>query len=580
MWKTIRGRRPWVLLLLVGVSLLERADVASFLPSAVVLITFDAARRDVFPHACGGTMPDDLMPGLARFCQTATVFTHAVAPGPGTWLGIPSLYTGLDPVHHQVRVPPLLSPGVVTLAEVFTSRGYHTAVISGNPGQFAPETLVPQGFRIVDLRIPSNLRIRRPARTFSPKAPLWDPETLATVAAVRIRTLCPFCFIHVHFAQPHDPYGAPPEIVHAVAKRLGVRLDDRILRMQRGIMTVPLVRKLRGRRIPYDRLSPDQYATIRTLYISGLVWADRAFRRLLSAVQDRTDWARTIVVVAADHGESLGEHGFWGHGETVYEPEVRIPFVLKAPFVPPGRREEWVSLVDVFCTLVRAIRAPDWIRPPGSVCIDARPMRRRWVISDAYHMQALYFEQYKLVYRRSSQEAQLFDIAADPSESHDILPYHYRLGKTMFATLIAYRRLRMRPELPVGTLTWSADADWLEALRALGYTQVRRRMRVPRFRMVPQRLDPDSVRFRWVWIPRERDGVLRIHNMGPAAWPGRADPQTAGGVTITCEVRNGPRWQLWRYVLREDLPPGGVVVQTLPNVQAVRNCRWSQHDGT
>ena len=577
MRKAIRWM-PLRVLLLIGVSLLERADVVAPLPSAVVLITFDAARRDVFPQTCGGTMPDDLLPGLARFCASATVFTHAVSPGPGTWLGVPSLYTGLDPVHHQVRVPPLLSPGLVTLAEVFTGRGYRTAVISGNPGQFAPETLVPQGFQVVDLRPIRDRTLRRRSRTFSPRAPLWDPEVLAEVAAVRIRTLCPFCFVHVHFAQPHDPYGAPPEIVRAVARRLGTRVDDRIVRMRQGILTAPVVRELRGRHIPSERLPPEQYATIRTLYISGLVWADRAFQKVLSVLRSRTNWTRTIVVVTSDHGESLGEHGFWEHGETVYEPEVRIPFVLKAPFIPPGRREEWVSLVDVFCTLTRAIRAPDWIRPPGSVCIDAGPVRRRWVISDAYHMQALYFERYKLVYRRRSQEAQLFDIEADPSESRDILPYRYALGKTMFATLIAYRRLRVRPELPVGTLTWSVNTDWLEALRALGYTQVRRRMRVPRFRMVPQQLDPESVRYRWVWIPRKHDGILQVYNTGTAAWPGRADTPTAGVVAFACEVRNGTRWRPWKRVLQEDLPPGAMVSWTLHNVQAVRNCRWFQID--
>ena len=83
-----------------------------------------------------------------------------------------------------------------------------------------------------------------------------------------------------------------------------------------------------------------------------LLFADAQLGRLLDAL-DRLHLAdRTIVVVAADHGEGLGEHGEETHGLLVYDSVLRVPLIVRAPGVPPRRIADVVSLVDVAPTVL------------------------------------------------------------------------------------------------------------------------------------------------------------------------------------------------------------------------------------
>ena len=63
---------------------------------------------------------------------------------------------------------------------------------------------------------------------------------------------------------------------------------------------------------------------------------------------------RTLVVVAGDHGEGLGEHGEQTHGMLLYDSTLHVPLIVAAPGVAPSKRDEAVSLADIAPTVLRA----------------------------------------------------------------------------------------------------------------------------------------------------------------------------------------------------------------------------------
>ena len=113
----------------------------------------------------------------------------------------------------------------------------------------------------------------------------------------------------MHYVEPHAPYRLQEDF----AGRLGIHV---------GKSEVP---------------RQDRYDT-------EIAFTDQQVGRLLATVE-RDPWlaANTLIVFAADHGESLGEHSYWGHGRNLYEPTLRIPL----GFVWPGRIKPGTVTVEL-----------------------------------------------------------------------------------------------------------------------------------------------------------------------------------------------------------------------------------------
>jgi arylsulfatase A-like enzyme len=80
--------------------------------------------------------------------------------------------------------------------------------------------------------------------------------------------------------------------------------------------------------------------------------------RIVQQLESQRLLDRTIVVVAADHGESLGEHGEDGHGIFLYESTLRVPPIMRVPHLQPRRVTSTVRLVDLMPTLLDLLRVP------------------------------------------------------------------------------------------------------------------------------------------------------------------------------------------------------------------------------
>ena len=133
----------------------------------------------------------------------------------------------------------------------------------------------------------------------------------------------------------------------------------------------------------------------------------------------------TVFVVTADHGEEFDEHGSWGHGHSVYQELLWIPYILRLPgVVPAGKRiSEAVSSMSIFPTVLDAVGvAPPnvledrsvlpWVRggPPPAV-----PVAFSDFLDDRRVIRA---GRWKLILRGTNET--MFDLQSDPTEQKEL----------------------------------------------------------------------------------------------------------------------------------------------------------------
>ena len=259
-----------------AVSTAELPEPGAAAGANLLLVTLDTTRADRLGSygAAGAATPN-----LDRLAGRGLRFADAVSPVPMTLPAHASLMTGLDPPAHGVRVngEAPLAPGHETLAEALAGAGYRTGAFVSS-FVLDPRFGLDQGFDTYDAALEATRaaalepQVERGAASVTAAALGWLAE--------RREAEAPF-FLWVHYFDPHDPY-EPPE---------------------------PFASRFRDR--PYD---------------GEIAYVDSELGRLLGAVP-----ADTLIVVAGDHGESLGEHGERYHSRTLYEGAVRVPLILALP---------------------------------------------------------------------------------------------------------------------------------------------------------------------------------------------------------------------------------------------------------
>jgi len=193
-------------------------------------------------------------------------------------------------------------------------------------------------------------------------------------------------------------------------------------------------------------------------YLNALAETDRQIGRLLDALAARGLSEDTLVVVTGDHGEAFGETpGVYGHGGTVLEAQVRVPFVLVNPrLFPRGeRRAGATSQVDVLPTIADALGlapAPEW---QGRSIFAGDHAGRAYMYALRYDaLLGVREGRWKYVLDATNGGARLHDLATDPGETRDVAAENAavaaRLHERIAAWIEADRRSRAEAEGAVG----------------------------------------------------------------------------------------------------------------------------------
>ncbi|MEW5800544.1 MAG: sulfatase-like hydrolase/transferase [bacterium] len=255
-------------------------DAASFVPSEpcnVVLITIDTLRADHL--GCYG-YKGVKTPNIDALARQGILFWQAYTPVPVTFPSHVSILTGTYPPFHGVRNNGnfILDNKVVTLAEILADHGYKTAAFIGA--------------YVLDSYYGLDQGFQRYNDDFSEGANndelLFQERTAEQVTNAALKWLAKNgqsrFFIWVHYFDPHSPYAAP---------------------------------------------SPFREEYLQNPYDGEIAYTDHWLGVLFRKLQEWQLDGKTMIILTADHGESLGEHGELTHGIFVYDSTLRVPLLMK-----------------------------------------------------------------------------------------------------------------------------------------------------------------------------------------------------------------------------------------------------------
>jgi arylsulfatase A-like enzyme len=378
-----------------------RVALAEFRPSQrpgaihpdIVLVTIDTVRADHTPVYGGGAD----MPALVDLARKGVTFEWAFSPSNVTRRSIPSMITGLAPNRVRGRVVGWalrVDPRHVMVAERLAAGGYETAGFMCCEGFWGKSfhTGLQRGLDHLELE-PNGQLLARHARTW-----LEDRERHPTGKPL---------FLWIHILEPHNWQQATGEPHN----------DDE-------------------RRRYYDR---------------ALASTDLMLIDVLAGFAGRAPGKTPIVVVSADHGEGLGDHGQPFHSTDLYNSQIHVPLVIAGPGIKPGRIAQTVSLTDLTPTLVELAG----FDPPSGPSIDGhsfaglatgrtQPSPDTGVAfaamikdrSNPGGIAAVVKGRWKLIDNGSSVE--LYDVHADPDERANLFATHPAIVDELKRMLVAH----------------------------------------------------------------------------------------------------------------------------------------------
>ncbi len=410
----------------------------------VLLVVLDTVRADALGvYGC----PRPTSPRIDRLAASAVVYRRAHSPSCWTLPAHASLFTGLAPSQHGVggARDGLVAVGAPTLAERLRDHGYATLGASANPW-IGPAFGFDRGFdeflcgwhvgAAPDIAAASLAHGGHTARQKLAAVAAGGPASLIAALpnyaiarrrragrfgarGLSRRFLAAFAraardgpvFGFVNLLDAHHPHSPPRRHLQVLGGSLG-RVPTHPWALAGGLAT----------------LTDADRAALRRLYEADVRHADDVAGGLVAAV-DRLSQRPVNVVVTADHGENLGEHGLMDHQFSLHQTLLHVPLVVRMSGGEPADEPSLVSLCDVF-ELLAAGRRP---RPRTSVTAEyARPqppvqrLQTRWPEGRFDHLdrrlRALVRDDGMKAIWASDGRHEAYDLRVDPGEAENLWP--------------------------------------------------------------------------------------------------------------------------------------------------------------
>jgi tetratricopeptide (TPR) repeat protein len=360
----------------------------------VVLITIDTLRADRVGRG--------LTPAIDAVAARGTSFTTVRTTVPLTLPSHVSMMTGTLPVVHGVRENGVrFDRKTRTIAEHFKEAGYQTGAFVGAyvlNRRFGLDA----GFDVYDDEVKRDveaverLEAERPGAAVVDAAQRWLQRTTGPL------------FLWVHLYDPHAPYAPPSEFL----ERAGGNAYD-----------------------------------------GEVAYADAQVGRLLQTLDSRGLSSSTVVAVAGDHGEGLGEHGEQTHGMLAYDTTLRVPLVIAVPGAQAHQDAVALSLAELGPRLVNLAGIPAAAERVPIYAETVYPRRAGW-----HALSVLADERWKLI---RSSEVELYEITSDPLETRNVAAANDNVVQAMSAALLKMQQ--------TGKPAAAVAPEAAERLRALGY---------------------------------------------------------------------------------------------------------------
>ena len=390
----------------------------------VLLITIDTLRADHLP-AYGYTAVKT--PNLDRIAAESVRFARAFAHAPLTLPSHTSILTGRLPISHGVRdnAGYHLENQEITIAELLKSKGY---VTSGFVSSFILDSVfnIQQGFDFyydnfdtAEYQGMDPRAIERRGGETETELENWLDQNSSNKF-----------FSWIHFYDPHDPYD-PPE--------------------------------------PYR----SEYASVP--YDGEIAYTDSVIGKLIAKLESKKILDRTIIIVTADHGEGLGEHGESRHGFFIYNSTIHVPLLIRFPNGKRQTVDELVRHIDLVPTILDLVglQIPSNIQGASLIpVINGKEKSERYAYSESLYsslhygwasLESITSKKYKYI---QAPRMELFDLENDFSEANNLANKNGPLARAMNSELQEIIQKYTNKNLQE---KGDIDPEIAEKLRSLGY---------------------------------------------------------------------------------------------------------------
>lgn len=393
----------------------------------ILLITIDTLRADHL--GCYG-YKRDTSPFIDTLASEGVLCERMFCSGIPTKPSYTTLYTGQHSLTHGIisqNCKTSLARNAPFLPQLFLGADYLTCAVDNLMRQ---HLWFGRGYEYyIDSSLRHSLPLNVRCEELNSQALLWLRATKNTPSTKNT----PF-FLFLHYWDPHVPYLPPERYRHLYYNGdrpsdpnkhdldewwqtpFGAIAHDTWLRTPNGLITDP------------------EYIT--ALYDQEIRYVDEAVGELLATIDDLGLTDQTLVVVLADHGESMTEHGIFFEHYGLYDTTLHVPFIVRWPGqLPQGvRLPQMLQLTDVAPTLLEAAELPIpntiegysfWKLLTG----EKKENKRKAVVSLESTYQAswsLRTDRYKFIlYRKpnffGNSSSELYDLVIDPKEEKNLL---------------------------------------------------------------------------------------------------------------------------------------------------------------
>jgi arylsulfatase A-like enzyme len=420
-------------------------------PKNIILITIDALRADHL--GCYG-YERDTTPNIDRLAKEGILFKKAIANAPYTTASITALQTSTYPLIPERNYVDLSKRR--TLAEFLNKAGFFTVGVHSNPwfsvynyGKGFSKFVDPMGVtniqkgvfdkikkQLIDYIDKDSLTYRIIKKVYSSTLrrnkiipPYAKAEEINNTVISYLKDSLDGFYLWIHYMDVHEPY--IPEKFY-----FSQEIDNEEIKK---LMT-------KREQNPSD-ISPEERKIIIDLYDNGIRYVDDKISELLETIENLCDLNKTVLIITSDHGEALGERGYYGHcgGNkpiTLFDEMLHVPLIIWSGSKGilsdisndlNGREfEEEIGLVDIAPLILDILgidnpktfmgESPLKLKPfkkpvisQGIQCADPNQIE---YLKEGIKIQSYRTNHYKLIYREGHME--LYNLKEDPMELRDI----------------------------------------------------------------------------------------------------------------------------------------------------------------
>jgi len=448
-----------MLILFVGIGYYVTEHKIFSKNSNVVLITIDALRPDHL--SCYG-YGRNTSPNIDAFAKDGVLFTQAISQASVTIVSLASFVTAVYPTRHRIITQHLdydrdfFYP---TIMEILKRQGYEVATFFAHP-LLNKIKWIKRG---VDFHFQTKYYKGDSHQMNSYSA---TDLTNAALNWVLKKPKNKF-FIWMHYIAPHTPYLPPPPY-----DRLYV--NDEYYNPHK---TAGFVDNLEGRGgIPPDAaiesISEVDYYIAQ--YDGEIKYADRQIGRFIKKLKELKLYENTLIIISADHGESLGEHNvYFEHAAGLYDESIKIPLIVKLPQEKFRGKiiNRQVRAVDIMPSIL------DILNVKVSENIDGESLyplitgrgvyKSQYSFSKTAAMNSIRTEEWKLIYYEDNNSYELFNLKEDPQRLTNLYDDEGKIAQMLSSEM---EEIASIPS-DIKRGTEDIDKKAKEVMRSLGYVQ-------------------------------------------------------------------------------------------------------------